>query len=461
MVRISPLLKLTPVRPAEMTVATPRSKHAQETCVSFRTACRLLVERTAEPMQVLYERCCGLDVHKKTVVACVVITSPEEPVHKQIRTFATTTTSLLALADWLTALQISHIALESTGIYWRPVFNLLEEGRTIILVNAQHMKAVPGRKTDVKDSEWLADLLRHGLLKASFIPTKPIRDLRDLVRYRKSLVQARTQEINRLQKVLETANVKLASVMSDVLGKSGRRMLAAIVEGVSDAEAIADLACGTLRRKLPQLQQALLGRIEAHHRVLLSQIFGHITYLEDSIERLQQDIDQRLHPFAEAMDLLLSIPGIQAITAAAILGEIGCEMQRFPSAKHLASWAGVCPGNKQSGGKRLSGQTTKGNTRLRSVLVEVVWNITRIKDTYLCAQYHRLARRMEKQKAAMAVAHSLLIIIYHVLAKKQPYQELGAAYFDTLDKERVKRQALRRLETLGYAVTLAPKEEIA
>jgi transposase len=229
----------------------------------------------------------------------------------------------------LTALQISHIALESTGIYWRPVFNLLEEGRTIILVNAQHMKAVPGRKTDVKDSEWLADLLRHGLLKASFIPAKPIRDLRDLVRYRKSLVHARPQEINRLQKVLETANVKLASVVSDVLGKSGRRMLAAIVDGVSDAEALADLACGTLRRKLPQLQQALEGRLEAQHRVLLSQIFGHIAYLEDSIEHLQQDIDLRLRPYEEAMDLLLSIPGIRAITAAAILGEIGYEMERF------------------------------------------------------------------------------------------------------------------------------------
>jgi len=287
-------------------------------------------------MQVLYERCCGLDVHKKTVVACVLITSADGQVHKQVRTAATTTAGLLALADWLAALQISHVALESTGIYWRPVFNLLEEGHTIILVNARHMKAVPGRKTDIKDAEWIAELLRHGLLKASFIPSKPTRDLRDLVRYRKTLVQERAQEINRLHKVLETANIKLSSVVSDVLGKSGRRMLAAMIEGVSDAEALADLARGTLRHKLPQLQQALRGQVQPHHQVLLGQIFAHISYLEHSIQQLQREIEQRLCPFEEAMQLLLSIPGIQEIAAAAILAEIGVDMSRFPSAKHLA-----------------------------------------------------------------------------------------------------------------------------
>jgi transposase len=260
-------------------------------------------------MQVLYARCCGLDVHKKTVVACVVITSPDGQVHKQVRTFATTTASLLVLADWLASFQVSHVAMESSGIYWRPVFNLLEEGRTIILVNAQHMKAVPGRKTDVKDAEWISDLLRHGLLKASFIPAKPTRDLRDLVRYRKTLVQERAQEVNRLQKVLETANVKLSSVVSNVMGKSGQRMVAAMIEGISDAEALAELARGTLRRKLPQLQQALNGQIEAHHRVLLGRIFAHMSFLEDSIHHLQLEIDQRLSPFAEAMQLLLAHPG--------------------------------------------------------------------------------------------------------------------------------------------------------
>ena len=410
-------------------------------------------------MQVLYDRCCGLDVHKKTVVACVLITSPTGQVHKQVRTVATTTAGLLACADWLASLQISHVALESTGIYWRPVFNLLEEGHTIILVNARHMKAVPGRKTDVKDAEWIADLLRHGLLKASFIPSKPTRDLRDLVRYRKTLVQERAQEINRLHKVLETANIKLSSVVRDVLGKSGRRMLAAMIEGVSDAEALAELARGTLRHKLPQLQQALRGQIDPHHQVLLGQIFEHINYLEHSIQRLQAEIEQRLCPFEEAMQLLLSIPGIQEIAAAAILAEIGVDMSRFPSARHLASWAGVCPGNKQSGGKRLSGKTTKGNVRLRSVLIEVVWNISRMKGNYLSAQYHRLARRLGKLKAAMAVAHSLLVIIYHVLSDKKSYSDLGADYFDKTDKERQTRQALRRLEALGYAVTLTPNQE--
>jgi transposase len=412
-------------------------------------------------MQVIYERSCGLDVHKKTVVACVVITLPDGQVHKQVRTFATTTASLLALADWLAAFQISHVAMESSGIYWRPVFNLLEEGRTIILVNAQHMKAVPGRKTDVKDADWIADLLRHGLLKASFIPSKPTRDLRDLVRYRKTLVQERAQEVNRLQKVLETANIKLSSVVSNVMGKSGQRMVAAMVEGISDAEALADLARGTLRHKIPQLQQALQGQIESHHRVLLGQIFAHMSYLEDSIHRLQLEIDQRLSPFEEAMQLLLSIPGIQEIAAAAILAEIGVDMNRFPSDRHLASWAGVCPGNKQSGGKRLSGKITKGNARLRSVLVEVVWNISRMKNNYLSAQYHHLVRRLGKLKAAIAVAHSLLVIIYHILRDKTPYRDLGADYFGNADKERLTRQALRRLETLGYTVTLTPKEEVS
>ncbi|MFL5627575.1 MAG: IS110 family transposase [Ktedonobacteraceae bacterium] len=292
-------------------------------------------------MRVIYERCCGLDVHKKIVVACILLTQPNGQVQKVVRTFATTTAGLLTLADWLSSLQVTYVAMESTGIFWRPVFNVLEQDHSIILVNAQHMKAVPGRKTDVKDSEWLADLLRHGLLKASFIPTKPTRDLRDLVRYRKTLVYERAQEVNRLQKVLETANIKLASVVSDVLGKSGRSMLAALIEGVSDAEALAKLARGSLRSQLPQLQEALQGQVELHHRVLLQHLFAHITFLEDTIQRLQYDIEQRLSPFEEAMQLLLSIPGIQAITAAAILGEIGSDMSRFPSAKHLASWAGV------------------------------------------------------------------------------------------------------------------------
>lgn len=416
------------------------------------------VREEGASMRVIHERCCGLDVHKKTVVACILITLTSGEVQRHIRTFSTMTAGLLALSDWLESLAVTVIAMESTGIYWRPVFNLLEEGRTVILVNAQHMKAIPGRKTDVKDSEWLADLLRHGLLKASFIPPAPTRELRDLTRYRKSLVQERAREVNRVHKVLETANVKLSSVATDVLGKSGRDMLHALIEGTTDAETLADLARGILRKKLPQLQEALDGRVQAHHRLLLKHILAHLAFLEETLEQLQHDIEEQLCPFQEAMTLLMSIPGIQALSAATILGEIGDDMTRFPSAKHLASWAGVCPGNKQSGGKRLSGKTTKGNTTLRAILAEVVWVLSHMKDNYLSAQYHRLARRLGKNKAAMAVAHSLLVIIYHVLSTKQSYSDLGADYFEQRDSARLTQRSVRQLEALGYTVTLVPKE---
>ena len=277
-------------------------------------------------MQVVHERCCGLDVHKKTVVACIMITLPTGEVQKHIRTFSTMTAGLLALADWLDSLQITVVAMESTGVYWRPVFNLLEEGRTIVLVNAQQMKAVPGRKTDIKDSEWIADLLRHGLLRASFIPPAAIRELRDLTRYRKTLIQERAQEINRVQKVLETAKVKLAAGVTDVLGKSGQAMLDALVRGTTDAEVLADLALGRLRKKLPELREALDGRVQSHHRLLLKHLLAHIHFIEETLEQLQVEIEERLHPFEEARELLMSIPGIGASAATAILAEIGEDM---------------------------------------------------------------------------------------------------------------------------------------
>lgn len=409
-------------------------------------------------MQVLYQRCSGLDVHKKTVVACVLLTAEDGTLQKRTRTFSTMTGSLLALSDWLESLQVTHIAMESTGVYWRPVFNLLEAERTIILVNAQHMRAVPGHKTDVKDSEWLADLLRHGLLKPSFIPPKPIRELRELTRYRKALVQERAQEANRLQKVLETANLKLAAVATDILGKSGRAMLEAILQGTTNASVLADLAQGRLRKKLPQLREALEGQVEPHHQLLLRHILAHIDFLEESLAQLQREIAERLIPFEEAMEILQSIPGIQPTAAAAIVAEIGVDMSRFPSAKHLASWAGVCPGNRQSGGKRLSGATTRGNPYLRALLAEVVWAISRTKHTYLSAQYHRLARRLGKKRAVVAVAHSLLIIIYHLLSTKQPYNDLGAEYFEKLDSTRIQQHHIHRLEQLGFMVTLTPNE---
>lgn len=409
-------------------------------------------------MQGIYERCAGLDVHKKTVVTTIMLTQADGSVQEQVRTFSTMTVDLLALDDWLRSYGVEVIAMESTGVFWRPVFNLLEDGRQVILVNAQHMKAVPGRKTDVKDSQWLADLLRHGLLKASFIPPKPIRELRDLTRYRKMLVQERAREVNRLQKVLETANIKLASVATDVLGKSGRSMIEALLHGFNDPEVLAELARGRLRSKLVDLRKALDGRVQSHHRVLLERILAHIDFLEGSLAQLQAEIEQYLVPFEEATTLLVSIVGIDEVAAASIIAEIGTDMTRFPSDKHLASWAGLCPGNKQSGGKRLSGKTTKGNPYLRGILFEVAWAISRTKDNYLAAFYHRMARRRGKQKAITALAHKILIIIYHILRMKKPYTDLGADHFDRRDQSRIERHHIHRLEQLGYTVTLAPKE---
>ncbi|MBA3823065.1 MAG: IS110 family transposase [Ktedonobacterales bacterium] len=409
-------------------------------------------------MQVLHERCAGIDVHKKQVVVTVMLTAPTGTVDKQTKTFTTMTADLLALADWLDSLQVDQVALESTGVYWYPLYNVLEASHTITLVNPQHMKAVPGRKTDVRDSEWIADLLRHGLLTASFIPPQPIRVLRELTRYRKTLVQERSQEINRLQQVLESANIKLAAVATAVLGVSGRAMLEALIAGEDDAAALAQRARGRLRAKEAALRQALEGRVQPHHRFLLRRILAHIDFLAASITTVQQEIETQLAPFAEAMTLLQTIPGIQATVAAAIVAEIGVDMTRFPSAKHLASWAGVCPGNKQSGGKRMQAGMTTGNPWWRGMLSEVVWSISHTSGNYLVEQYRRLARRRGKPKAIIAVAHTVLGIIYHLLRDKHPYVDVGADYFDKLDKARLERQHVRRLEQLGYTVTLTPAQ---
>ncbi len=412
-------------------------------------------------MQVLYACCAGLDVHQKIVVVCVLLTAADGQVRKEIRTFATTTTGLLSMADWLASQQVTHVAMESTGVFWRPIFNILEGRFSVILVNAQHMKAVPGHKTDVKDSEWIAELLRHGLLKASFIPPKPIRDLRDVVRYRKTLVQERSQEINRLQKVLETANIKLSSLASDVMGKSGQAMLHAMLAGIGDAETLAGLAKGRLRGKLPQLREALEGRVDATHRSLLRHLLDHLAFLQEQVEQLEGQIEQRLLPYQQQLTTMLKIPGIGRTVAAAILGEIGVDMSCFPSDKHISSWAGVAPGNRQSGGKRLKAGSTKGNTHLRAVLAEAVWAISHTKDNYLSAQYHRLARRIGKKRAIVAVSHSLLVIIYHLLRDQQQYQDLGPHFFERLDTERLRASAVRRLEALGYTVTLHERTEVS
>jgi transposase len=410
-------------------------------------------------MQAVYTRWCGLDVHQKTVVACVLVTEADGVVRRQVRTFGTMTSDLLALNDWLNALEVEQVALESTGVYWRPVFHLLEADHQLILVNAQHMQAVPGHKTDLKDAEWLADLLRHGLLRASFIPPEPIRELRELTRYPQALLHARTQEVNRLHKLLEGATLKLGAVATDILGKSGRAMLEAILDGEQDPAVLAALARGRLRAKLPLLPQALEGRVQAQHRLLLGHVLLSIDFLEAQVEQLTRDIDAVLAtytPCAEAVALLETIPCVGHTAAVAILAEIGTDMTRFPSAKHLASWAGVCPGNKLSAGKRLGGKPTHGDTWLKATLGEVAWSIAHTSDTYLAAQYHRLARRCGKPKAIVAVAHTLLVVIYHLLRDRRAYQDLGADYFDRLDTARLQRHYVRRLEQLGYAVTLAP-----
>lgn len=413
-------------------------------------------------MHLVYKHACGIDVHKKFIVACILSVQEDGTEHKEIRTFSTMTVDLLACVDWLESKNVEMVAMESTGVYWRPVFNLLETHINVMLVNAQHMKALPGRKTDVKDSEWIADLLRHGLLKASFIPPQPIRDLRDLTRYRKTLRQERAQEVNRLQKVLETANLKLASVASDVLGKSGRDMLDALVGGQSDPLVLAELARGRLRAKLPELRLALDGRLHPHHTFLIQQILAHIDFLEQSLEAVQAEIDQRLVPFQEVTALLESLPVIMDVAKAVVIAEIGVDMSRFKSAKHLASWAGVCPGNKVSGGKRLSGATTKGNVYLRSVLCQLAWSIARSKTpSYLSTLYHRIARRRGKKRAILAVAHSLLVSIYHMIRDNKPYKDLGPEYLEKRDSERVERQAVERLQQLGYHVALTRKQEVA
>ncbi len=407
-------------------------------------------------MEIVHERCCGLDVHKKTVVACLLVPDKQGKVQKTIRTFGTVTADLLGLADWLLQAGCTHIAMESTGVYWKPIYNVLEGQLEVLVVNAQHLKGITGRKTDVRDAEWIADLLRHGLVRGSFIPSAQQREWRELTRYRASLVQERARIANRLQKVLEETNIKLASVATDILGASARAMLEALLEGETDSTVLAGLARGRLREKQDQLQQALQGKLKSHHVFLLSEHLAHIDYLDEAIARVSQQIEERLRPFEQDILRLDSIPGISRRTAEVLLAEIGPDLSRFPSAKHLASWAGMCPGNHESAGKRLSGKTRKGSPWLRQALIEAAHGAARTKHSYLGEQYRRLARRKGSKKAFVAVGHSLLVIAYHLLTRQQVYHELGANYFDERQRQSVEHHLVARLRRLGYQVTLTP-----
>jgi len=406
-------------------------------------------------MELIYARCAGLDVHKKSVVAHV-----KTPEGAAAQTFGTTTGAILELADWLAQKQVTHVAMESTGPYWKPIWNLLEAGFDVTLVNPQHIKAVPGRKTDMKDAEWICDLHRHGLLARSYVPERPQRELRELVRYRKSLIEERAREVNRVQKTLEGANVKLGSVASNVMGVSGRAILEQLANGVEDPEQLVQLAKGRLRNKTADLTEALRGLMQPHQRFMLREQLLHVSDLEARIEEVEQEIQTRLDPFEDAAARLMTIPGVGRRIAEVIVVEVGPDASHFASDRHLASWAGLCPGNRESAGKRLGSRSRQGNSHLKQAMVEAAWSASHT-STYLAAQYRRLATRLKGKKALVAVAHSLITIVYHVLHDGETYIDLGQDYFEHQDRERLERQAVRRLQALGYDVALTRRDPAA
>jgi len=405
-------------------------------------------------MDVVISRCAGLDVHQATVVATVRVASPTGGRDVVTATFGTMTPDLIALREWLQAYGVTHVALESTGVYWKPVYYVLEDGFTLLLINMQELKRVPGRKTDVKDSEWLAQLLECGLLRASFVPPPPIRELRDLTRYRVQQVRDRAQEVNRLCKVLEDAGVKLSTVATNVIGVSGRAMLQALVEGTTDPAVLADLARGKLRKKLPDLRRALTGRFRPHHAFLLEQVLAKIDFLDEALDRLMAEIEARLGPFASMLAAVDTIPGINRVGALSLLAETGGDMTRFATAAHLCSWGAMCPGQNESAGKRHSGKTRKGNRYLRAALIQAALAASRAKGTALQAQYLRIRRHRGHKKAVVAVGHQILEIAYYLMRDGGSYHELGPSYFDQRNKERTIRRHLKQLEALGVHVTI-------
>lgn len=405
--------------------------------------------------EVVHARCCGLDVHKRTVAACVVIPGPNGLPLQEVRTFGTMTDDLVRLRNWLSSHRVSHVAMESTGSYWKPVWNILEEHVGLLLVNPQHAKGLPGRKTDVQDCIWLAHLLRHGLLRASFVPDRAQRELREVSRYRMTLVEERTREVNRLQKVLEGGNIKLASVATDVVGKSARAMLLGLVAGNRDVVALAELAKGRMREKIPQLQRALSGRFGAHQCFLVAELLAHIDTLDACVDRVTAEIDERLRPFEPLVARLDATTGVGRVVAQGILAEVGTDVVRFATAGHLSSWAGMCPGSRESGGKRRSGRTRKGNRWLRRLLIQAAHAAGRTKATYLAAQYHQLAARRGSKRAAVAVGHSILVIAYHLLRDpERTFTDLGPDYFTRRNPDRAVHHYVKQLIARGYEVTL-------
>jgi transposase len=411
-------------------------------------------------VDALYECVAGLDIHKTTIVVCIRVNRSGKA-DELIRTFGTMTADLLDLLDWLTSRKVTHVAMESTGVLWKPVWNILEGGEwELLLVNAKELKQVPGRKSDVKDCQWIAHLQACGLLKSSFVPSRPQRDLRDLTRYRVQLQNEHTRCANRIHKVLQDANIKLSSVATDVLGVSGREILGALVAGCDDAERMAALARGRLRKKIPDLKRALTGHVTAHHQFMLEQLLDHLAHLEDQLARFDQRIAEGLSPFVDeaTMARLDAVPGVNRTTVENVVAEIGVDMSQFPSDDHLASWAGMCPGNEESAGKRKRRRTTPGNVWLKRALCQAGWAAGRTKDTYFGAQYRRLAGRRGRKRAQVAVGHSLLTIFYYLLKHPQmEYKDLGGDYFDRLDPKRLRRHLVKRLESLGYEVTLSER----
>jgi transposase len=407
-------------------------------------------------VQVIHSICCGLDVHAKTVVACLI-----KEGKKEFRTFSTMTDDLVKLKEWLTASECVKVGIESTGVYWRPVFNILEGPIEVALLNARDVKGRRGRKTDMRDCEWIAEMVQYGLVEGSFIPPANIRELRELTRYRESLVRQRTALANRIQKLIESGNIKLGQVASDVLGASGRAMLRALAAGETDPQALASLAQRRLRRKETELVHALKGQLTDSQRWVLTELLGQYEQVETALarveERLDAEVTNNVDPFAsEAVALLQTVPGLGQRVAWVIVAEIGLDMSCFPTARHLASWAGLCPGTHESAGKRSSGKTTKGDTYLRTALVQAAWAATHTKNTYLAAQYHRLVKRMGKKKALVAVAHSMLIMVYHILSRHEPHRELGGDYFERRNADDQRQRLIRKLEGLGLKVTVEP-----